>query len=155
MIEVDLTEDTPTIEYDAELGLVHLITGMSPGHDEGCWLQIAGCRDRPINHKGRAPLRGTGIVPYTMLDRDITESGRYEVVCQIRHGSERRIVLDIELSTDRVAITVCKSSTPAIWIMQDEVVHLKGDQDYTRTLYEVAIDRPAAWDRIGSEDEPV
>ncbi len=155
MIEVDLTEDTPTIEYDTDLSVVHLITGMSPNNDEGCWLHIDGCRERPINYKGRAPLRGTGIVPYTMFDRDITESGRYEVVCQVRHGSARRAVLDIELTKDRVAITIRKSSTPAIWIMQDEVVPLKGDQDYTHTIYEVALDRPAAWDRIGSEDEPV
>ena len=155
MIEVDLTEDTPTIGCDTDQWVVRLLTGTTTGQDEGCWLQLDGCRDKPIRHKGRAPLCGTGIVPYTMFDRDITESGRYEILCQVRHGPSRRVVLDILLSPEKVAITVLKTSTPATWIMRDEIVSLKGTQDYTLTLYEEAVERPAAWDRIGSDDESV
>lgn len=150
MIQVDFTQETVEVTSDGEAdGGIRVITGCDPSGQESV-SRLDGDTKNELPFEAGARVRGMGISNYTVHERYLHEGGDYEILCQVRRGSQRKFLIAIAILGTHIIIDSRPESSPAWWIIEDDTKRQKAGEPLHIAMD--IVDRKPIWDRLEGED---
>jgi hypothetical protein len=143
MITIDFTEEVISVEPDSDIDILATIQTGSP---DGCVFEENGWgKAIEAELANTSGLLGANL--FRVSARYLKEIGKYEITSTTRTGKTRKVVIELEVFSDHLRLTVLRDSTRFFWIYEnldpERIGAAEGSTIYFDSYYTFEVGDPA------------